>query len=123
MHHRFRNAFDCLLCSLVASCSSSDSADPELASNSLLEPAQLEPAPVVARPAAPAPLSVCDLAPDGVTTIERPMFPGRASSPTFGYSFKVHPGTDPAAPTVIHLPGGPGEAAIDVERTAPVPDA
>jgi pimeloyl-ACP methyl ester carboxylesterase len=68
------------------------------------------------RPAAPAAASVCATAPAGVTTIERPMFPERADSPTFGYSFKVFPGTDPDAPTVIHLPGGPGQPSIAAER-------
>lgn len=71
-----------------------------------------------ARPAAPAAQSVCATAPAGVMTIERPMFPDRADSATFGYSFKVFPGTDPGAPTVIYLPGGPGQPSISAERDA-----
>jgi len=69
-----------------------------------------------ARPLAPAAGSVCESAPEGVTTIERPMFPDRESSPTFGYSFKVWPG-DPQAATIIYLPGGPGQAGIEAQRT------
>jgi len=83
--------------------------EPERAPN-----AELLPAPT--RPVAPALQSACLTAPEGVMTIERPMFPERAGSPTFGYSFKIFPGTDPAAPTVIFLPGGPGEASIAAER-------
>lgn len=71
----------------------------------------------LARPPAPAAGSVCATDPAGVMTIERPMLPG-AGSPTFGYSFKLHPGTDPDAPTVIFLPGGPGETSIQAERDA-----
>jgi pimeloyl-ACP methyl ester carboxylesterase len=70
-----------------------------------------------ARPPAPAADSPCALAAEGVTTLERPMFPEREGSPTFGYSFKVFPGTDPDAATVIYLPGGPGQAGIEAERT------
>jgi len=69
-----------------------------------------------ARPPAPAAGSVCARSRTGVTTIERPIFPDRADSPTFGYSFKVYPGTDPNAPTVIYLPGGPGGSSISEER-------
>jgi pimeloyl-ACP methyl ester carboxylesterase len=67
-------------------------------------------------PPAPAAKSVCATSPENVMTIELPMFPERAESPTFGYSFKVHPGTDPSAPVVIYLPGGPGETSISAER-------
>ena len=68
------------------------------------------------RPPAPAVGSVCARSPAGVTTIERPVFLDRADSPTFGYSFKVYPGTDPSAPTVIFLTGGPGQTGIAEER-------
>jgi len=46
------------------------------------------------------------------------MFPNQPDSPTFGLSFKVYPGTDPAGPAVIFLTGGPGEAEIGTEREA-----
>jgi proline iminopeptidase len=68
------------------------------------------------RPRAPAAGSVCASSPQGVTTVERPMFPERADSPSFGYSFKVHAGTNPKAPAVIYLPGGPGETSISAKR-------
>ena len=44
------------------------------------------------------------------------MFPEQADSPTFGYSYKVFPGTDPNAATIVFLPGGPGGTSISVER-------
>lgn len=72
--------------------------------------------PAPARPPAPATDSPCAASPEGVSTIERPMFPDRESSPTFGYSYKLYPGSDPEAATVIYLPGGPGQAGIDAER-------
>jgi len=78
---------------------------------------QVEPSP----PPAPAANSPCATAPDGVVTIERPMFPDNENSQTFGYSFKVFPGTDPNAPTVIYLPGGPGQAGIGTSREGAVP--
>lgn len=93
---------------MLTACSDSSDSDPELA------PAALIPLP--ARPIAPAAGSVCETSPEGVTTIERPMVPTSEGSPTFGYSFKLHPGTDPNAPTVIFLPGGPGETSISAER-------
>jgi len=68
------------------------------------------------RPPAPAVGSACARSPAGVTTIDRPVFPDRADSPTFGYSFKVYPGTDLSAPTVIYLTGGPGQTGIAEER-------
>ena len=73
-------------------------------------------APDPARPLAPAAGSPCALDATGVTTLERPMFPDRSNSPTFGYSFKLYPGTDPNAATAIYLPGGPGQPGIAVER-------
>jgi len=79
-----------------------------------LGPVDEPPAPE--RPPAPAADSACVVAPEGVRTIERPMFPEREGSPTFGYSYRLYPGSDPAAATVIYLPGGPGQAGIDVER-------
>jgi pimeloyl-ACP methyl ester carboxylesterase len=69
-----------------------------------------------ARPPAPAADSPCAGSPAGVSTIERPMFPDSESSPTFGYSYKLYPGSDPEAATVIYLPGGPGQPGIGVER-------
>jgi proline iminopeptidase len=93
---------------MLAACSDSSDSDTEL------PPAALVPLP--SRPTAPAAGSVCETSPEGVTTIERPMLPTTDGSPTFGYSFKLHPGTDPDAPTVIFLPGGPGETSISVER-------
>jgi len=77
-------------------------------------PEMLSPAP--ARPPAPAAGSPCAADPEGVTVLERPMFPDREGSPTFGYSYKLYPGTDPNAATVIYVPGGPGQPGIDVER-------
>src|SRR5690349_7867087 len=74
------------------------------------------PPPELARPPAPAEGSACAGSPPGVVTIERPMFPDSDGSGTFGYSFKRYAGTDPSAPTVIFLPGGPGGASIDTER-------
>jgi pimeloyl-ACP methyl ester carboxylesterase len=105
------------LCALLGlqftACASDSEPAPEMESNAAL-PAPPLPAP--ARPPAPAADSACVAAPDGVSTILRPMFPGRPDSPSFGYSFKVYPGTDPTLPTVIYLPGGPGEASISAER-------
>ena len=70
----------------------------------------------LSRPIAPTPGSVCAQSRNGVTIVERPMFPDRADSPMLGYSFKIHPGTNPNAPVVIYLPGGPGQAGISMER-------
>lgn len=69
------------------------------------------------RPPAPAADSACAVNGEGVQTVERPMFPKRADSPKFGYSFKVYPGTDPSAPTVIYVPGGPGSPSIEPTRS------
>ncbi|MET0389547.1 MAG: alpha/beta hydrolase [Polyangiales bacterium] len=66
-----------------------------------------------ARPPAPAANSACAPTDATVTTLERPMFPEREDSPTFGYSFKRYPGTNPDAPTVIYVPGGPGSTSIE----------
>ena len=65
---------------------------------------------------APAVGSACARSPAGVTTIELPVFPDRADSPTFGYSFKVYPGSDLSAPTVIYLTAGPGQTGIAEQR-------
>lgn len=69
-----------------------------------------------ARPPAPAAGSACVTSPEGVTTLERPMFPDRDGSPTFGYSFKQYPGANPDATTIIYLPGGPGQTGIEEMR-------
>ncbi|HTV22639.1 MAG TPA: alpha/beta fold hydrolase [Polyangiaceae bacterium] len=106
-----------LICLILPSCSSDDAEIRRAPS------APLQPDIVVARPAAPAANSACALESSGVVTIERPMFPSRADSPSFGYSFRVHPGTDPDAPTVIYLPGGPGEASIGERNPELLPDA
>ena len=74
----------------------------------------------LARPPAPAEGSVCAGNPPGVVTIERPMFPESAGSGSFGYSFRRFAGTDPNAPTIIFLPGGPGGTSIDTERPGPL---
>lgn len=102
MNRLFQAALAAALCFHLPACVIDASSEPD--------------APDVARPPAPAAGSVCVTAPTGVMTIERPMFPEYADSPTFGYSFKVHPGTDPDAPTVIYLPGGPGQGSISAER-------
>lgn len=103
MNRLFQAALSAALCFHLPACVIDVSSDPEVT-------------PDPERPAAPAAESACATAPAGVTTIERPMFPERADSATFGYSFKVHPGTDPDAPTVIYLPGGPGQSSISAER-------
>ena len=105
----------------LIACDSDDEPAPEMQPHAALTPTPTPPLPVApARPPAPAAGSACATAPEGVSTIERPMFPGRSDSPSFGYSFKVYPGTDPSAPTVIYLPGGPGEASISAERAVDV---
>ncbi len=53
---------------------------------------------------------------EGIVSIERPIFPDQRNSPRFRYAFKHYEGTDPTAPTVIFLPGGPGSASIADER-------
>jgi proline iminopeptidase len=103
MNRLFQAALAAALCFHLPACVIEASSEPD-------------PAPEIERPPAPAAGSVCATAPAGVMTVERPMFPDRADSPAFGFSFKVHPGTDPDAPTVIYLPGGPGQAGITAER-------
>lgn len=51
-----------------------------------------------------------------VRRIERPVIPGASKSKKFSYAFRVSPGTDPNAPTVIYLPGGPGQTSIEGAR-------
>ncbi|MDQ3339437.1 MAG: alpha/beta hydrolase [Myxococcota bacterium] len=51
-----------------------------------------------------------------VRRIERPVIPGASKSKKFSYAFRVSPGTDPNAPTVIFLPGGPGQTSIEMAR-------
>jgi proline iminopeptidase len=112
MTRSFQAALAAALCFQVTGCIFVSDSEPEPAT------------PAPERPVAPAAESVCATSPAGVMTIERPMFPDREDSPTFGYSFKVHQGTDPNAPTVIFLPGGPGESSISAERdTTYVPPA
>jgi len=52
-----------------------------------------------------------------ILRIERPIFPDQQSSPTFQYAFQVKKGSDPKAPTVIHLPGGPGQRSMGIGPT------
>jgi len=103
----------------LAACASDDEPAADRQPNAALTPAPPLPR-APARPPAPAVDSVCSTAPEGVSTTLRPMFPGHSDSPTFGYSFKVYPGTDPTLPTVIFLPGGPGQASISAERESDV---
>jgi pimeloyl-ACP methyl ester carboxylesterase len=51
-----------------------------------------------------------------VRSIERPLAPDAPKAGAFTYKFRVSPGTDPAAPVVIFLPGGPGQTSIEMTR-------
>jgi proline iminopeptidase len=46
-----------------------------------------------------------------VKTIKRPYYPERTSSKTFAYSYEMHPAS-PGFPTVVYIPGGPGQTSI-----------
>jgi pimeloyl-ACP methyl ester carboxylesterase len=51
-----------------------------------------------------------------IVRIQRPIFPDQEASPTFPYSFQVRKGSDPSAPTVVFLQGGPGLGSIGLRH-------
>src|SRR5688572_3671556 len=53
-----------------------------------------------------------------VQRIARPLDPRAPKAGSFEYAFRLIPGTDPDAPLVIFLPGGPGQTSIESPRDA-----
>src|SRR5262245_144928 len=61
-----------------------------------------------------------------VVRIERPLFPDLASPPrasesksqTFQYAFRVlRRSPSPTAPTIVNIPGGPGQTSMELDST------
>jgi len=48
-----------------------------------------------------------------IATLTLPWYHGQPSSPTFTYSYQIKTASDPAAPLIIALPGGPGGTSIN----------
>jgi pimeloyl-ACP methyl ester carboxylesterase len=51
-----------------------------------------------------------------IRRIDRPVVPDDAKSPSFSYAYRVSPGTQPDAPAIVFLTGGPGQGAIATDH-------
>jgi len=69
---------------------------------------------VDAGPTAIEPAGAC--ADDDIVRIDRPIDPTNPDGPTFQYAVRVSKGSDPDAPVIVHLPGGPGQSSIEGGR-------
>jgi pimeloyl-ACP methyl ester carboxylesterase len=56
---------------------------------------------------------------NGVSKVNVPLYPGKSGSPTFPFSYKFFQSGDPKSPTVIVLPGGPGDTLLDPKVHSP----
>ncbi|MEM6296470.1 MAG: alpha/beta hydrolase [Myxococcota bacterium] len=53
-----------------------------------------------------------------IVRIERPLDVSDPSAGSFSYAYRIARGTDPSAPVVVRIPGGPGQSSSQTDRNA-----